>query len=136
MSEIKKYINKVTDFKDLTEDEAVRAFQIIMKGGATPVQISALLVGLRMKGESIDEITAAARVMRVRAEKFKAPDNCLDTCGTGGDNSGSFNISTAVAFVVAGCNVQVAKHGNKAISSRSGSVPVLLMTLFINLFFS
>lgn len=127
MTEIKKYIEKLVDFEDLTEDEAIRAFQIIMKGGATPVQISAFLVGLRMKGESIDEITAAAKVMRAKAEKFKAPKNALDTCGTGGDNSGSFNISTAVAFVVAGCGVPVAKHGNKAISSKSGSADVLTM---------
>lgn len=125
MNTIKQYIDKVVAFEDLTEDEAVRAFQIIMKGGATPVQISALLVGLRMKGESIDEITAAAKVMRAKAEPFKAPEGALDTCGTGGDDSGSYNISTAVAFVVAGCGVPVAKHGNKAVSSASGSADVL-----------
>jgi anthranilate phosphoribosyltransferase len=127
MTEIKKYISKVVDGHDLTEEEAVRSFQIIMKGGATPVQISALLIGLRMKGESIDEIAAAAKVMRLKAEKFNAPDNSLDTCGTGGDDSGSYNISTAVAFIVAGCGVPVAKHGNKAISSKSGSADVLRM---------
>ncbi|MDA0781464.1 MAG: anthranilate phosphoribosyltransferase [Rickettsiales bacterium] len=127
MNEIKKYISKIVEGNDLTEDEAQRSFQIIMKGGATPAQIAAFLIGLRMKGESIDEIAAAAKVMRVKAEKFKAPSGSLDTCGTGGDSSGSFNISTAVAFVVAGCGVPVAKHGNKAISSKSGSADVLSM---------
>jgi len=138
MNETKKYISQVVDGNDLTEDEAQRSFQIIMKGGATPAQISAFLVGLRMKGESIDEIAAAAKVMRIKAEKFEAPSGSLDTCGTGGksgvfkllkgyDNTGSFNVSTAVAFVVAGCGVPVAKHGNKAISSKSGSADVLSM---------
>jgi anthranilate phosphoribosyltransferase len=132
MNEIKKYIAKLVNFEDLTEDEAIRAFQIIMSGGATPAQISAVLIALRMKGETIDEITAAARVMRAKAEKFNAPKNALDTCGTGGDSSGSFNISTTVAFVVAGCKVPVAKHGNKAISSKSGSADVLT-TLGVNI---
>lgn len=125
MSEIKTYIAKTVEGRDLTEDEAVRAFQIIMKGGATPAQISALLVALRMKGEAIDEIVGAAKVMRAKADKFNAPENAIDTCGTGGDGKGSYNISTAVAFVVAGAGVPVAKHGNKAVSSMSGSADVL-----------
>lgn len=132
MSVFQNFIDKVVQFEDLTEDEAIRAFQIIMKGGATNAQIAALLIGLRMKGESIGEITGAAKVMRAKAVKFNAPDGALDTCGTGGDGSGSYNISTAVAFVVAGCGVPVAKHGNKAVSSRSGSADVL-MELGVNI---
>ncbi len=125
MTEIKKYIDKVVNFENLTSDEAVRAFQIAMNGGGTPAQVAALLVGLRMKGESVDEITAAAQVIRAKADKISAPENALDTCGTGGDNSGSYNISTTVAFVLAACGIPVAKHGNKAVSSNSGSADVL-----------
>jgi anthranilate phosphoribosyltransferase len=119
------FIKKITEKHDLTQDEAEQAFLAMMKGGMTPAQVAALLVGLKMKGETIDEITGAAVVMRAKSDKIKAPENTLDTCGTGGDNSGSYNISTAVAFVVAGAGVPVAKHGNKAISSRSGSADVL-----------
>lgn len=125
MNEIKTYINKVVRAENLTEEETIRAFQIIMHGAANPAQIAALLVALRMKGETVEEITGAAKVMRAKAVPFNAPGNALDTCGTGGDASGSFNISTTVAFVVAGCGVPVAKHGNKAISSQSGSADVL-----------
>ena len=125
MNEIKKYIENLIRGKDLDEDEALRAFQIVMNGGATPVQISALLVALRVKGETIDEITSAAKILRSKAGKFNAPAGALDTCGTGGDNSGSYNVSTAVAFVIAACGIPVAKHGNRAISSKSGSADVL-----------
>lgn len=125
MSIIKKCIKKVTAFESLDEREATDIFQIIMNGGVTPAQAAALLVGLRMKGETVEEITAAAKVMRVKSDDFEAPEGAIDTCGTGGDGSGTFNISTAVAFVVAGCGVPVAKHGNKAISSKSGSADVL-----------
>lgn len=125
MSEINKYLEKVLHRQNLTFEESQRSFQIIMMGGATPVQVSALLVALRMKGETVDEITGAATVMRAKSGKIAAPENALDTCGTGGDQSGSFNISTAVAFVVAAAGVPVAKHGNRAISSKSGSADVI-----------
>ena len=118
-------IRKITDRQDLSREESEQAFLIMFKGGATPAQIAAMLIALKMKGETIDEIAGAATVMRHKSEKFLAPENALDTCGTGGDSSGSYNISTAVAFVVAGCGVPVAKHGNKAVSSRSGSADVL-----------
>lgn len=125
MNGIIDFIKKTAESQDLTRDEAERAFQIIMNGGATPAQIAAFLISLKMKGETVDEIAGSATVMRFKADKFKAPEGALDTCGTGGDSSGTYNISTAVAFVVAGAGVPVAKHGNKAISSKSGSADVL-----------
>lgn len=125
MSELKKYLEKIIDRQNLSREEATRAFQIIMLGGANPTEIAAFIVALRMKGETVDEITGAALVMRSKAGKIQAPLHALDTCGTGGDSSGTFNISTAVAFVVAGCGVPVAKHGNRAVSSKSGSADVL-----------
>lgn len=125
MTQILKIIDKITQRNDLTQEEAERAFLSMMKGGSTPAQVAAMLIALKMKGETVDEITGAAMVMRAKAEKISAIGDVLDTCGTGGDNSGSYNISTAVAFVVAGAGISVAKHGNKAISSRSGSADVL-----------
>ena len=109
----------------LSESEAEAAFEIIMSGNATPSQMGALLMALRVRGETVDEITGAARIMRAKAVAIDAPPGTIDTCGTGGDSSGSFNISTASALVVAGCGVPVAKHGNRALSSRSGSADVL-----------
>lgn len=111
--------------KNLTRDQATRAFQIIMNGGATPAQMAAFLMGLRTKGETIDEITAGATAMRAKAAHIHAPSGCIDTCGTGGDSKGTYNISTAVAFVLAACDIPVAKHGNRSVSSRSGSADVL-----------
>ena len=105
--------------------EATRAFEIILNGEATPSQIGAFLAMLRVRGETIDEIAAGVSVMRANATKVKAPTHVLDTCGTGGDGSGSYNISTAVALVAAACGTHVAKHGNKALSSKSGSSEVL-----------
>jgi len=111
--------------KNLTQEQATRAFQILMNGGATPAQMAAFLMGLRMKGETAQEITAGAVVLRAKAPRINAPTGCMDTCGTGGDQRSTYNISTAAAFVLAACGVPVAKHGNRSVSSRSGSADVL-----------
>jgi len=123
--EFKALLARVAQAHSLRESEAEAAFDIIMSGNATPSQIGAFLMALRVRGETVDEITAAARVMRAKALAVDAPPGTIDTCGTGGDASGSFNISTASALVVAGCGVPVAKHGNRALSSKSGSADVL-----------
>jgi anthranilate phosphoribosyltransferase len=109
----------------LTREEAVTAFEIIMSGEATPAQIGGFLMTLRTRGETVDEIAGAASVMRAKAAGVKAPKGAMDIVGTGGDGKGTLNISTATAFVVAGCDVPVAKHGNRALSSRSGAADVL-----------
>lgn len=124
-NEIQRYLAKVVEGSDLTSQEMERAFQIMLVGGATPAQIAALLVALRMKGETVAEITAAAKVLREKSIHFPAPDHAIDTCGTGGDHSSSLNISTAVAIVTAACGVPVVKHGNRSVSSKSGSSDVL-----------
>ena len=119
-------IKAVTEKQDLSADEMSTAMRLIMTGEATPAQVGGFLIGLRMKGETIDEIAAAAAVMRELASKVEVESNHLvDTCGTGGDASGSFNISTASAIVVAAAGGRVAKHGNRSISSKSGSADVL-----------
>ena len=119
-------IKAVTERRDLTAQEMSDTMRLIMTGEATPAQVGGFLIGLRMKGESIDEIAAAAGVMRELARKVDVDKNHLvDTCGTGGDSSGSFNISTASAIVVAAAGGKVAKHGNRSISSKSGSADVL-----------
>jgi len=119
-------IARVVERGDLSAEEMARVVGAIMDGQATPAQIGALLVALRMKGETVDEIVGAARAMRARALKIVPPDGVVvDTCGTGGDGSSSINVSTIAALVVAAAGVKVAKHGNRALSSRAGSADVL-----------
>ena len=96
-----------------------------MSGEATPAQIGALLMAMRVRGETVPEITGAVRAMRARMTAIAAPPDAIDVCGTGGDAAGTLNVSTAVTFVVAGCDVPVAKHGNRALSSRTGGADVL-----------
>ncbi|GMR05148.1 MAG: anthranilate phosphoribosyltransferase [Thermodesulfobacteriota bacterium] len=123
---IKEIISKVVNGIDLTEDESAGAMYAIMGGEASPAQIAAYITALRLKGETVDEITGAARVMREKATKVSVPEgDIVDTCGTGGDESMTFNISTASAFVAAAAGVIVAKHGNRSVSSKSGSADVL-----------
>jgi anthranilate phosphoribosyltransferase len=125
LDQLKPLLATVADGKSLSEQEAEYAFEIIMTGNATPSQIGAFLMALRVRGETVDEITAAARTMRAKATHISAPDNAMDVVGTGGDGSGSLNVSTGAALVVAGCGVPIAKHGNRALSSRAGAADVL-----------
>ncbi len=120
-------IAKLVESRDLTQMEAADAMSEIMMGAATPAQIGAFLSALRMKGETSEEIAAFARVMRARAVRItpRVVGTLVDTCGTGGDGTGTFNISTAAAFVAAGAGVPVVKHGNRGVSSRCGSADVL-----------
>ncbi|WP_425087349.1 anthranilate phosphoribosyltransferase [Stappia sp.] len=132
MSNLKSLIAKAADGTPLSRDEAREAFDIIMSGAATPSQIGGFLMALRVRGESIDEIAGAVTTMRAKMLPVDAPANAVDVVGTGGDASGSYNISTCSAFVVAGCGVPVAKHGNRSLSSKSGAADVL-MALGINI---
>ncbi|MBV9755594.1 MAG: anthranilate phosphoribosyltransferase, partial [Alphaproteobacteria bacterium] len=109
----------------LSEQESEQAFGIIMAGEATPAQIGGLLMAMRVRGETVAELTGAVRAMRARMSRVAAPPDAIDVCGTGGDNAGTLNISTAVTFVLAGLGVPVAKHGNRALSSRTGGADVL-----------
>lgn len=118
-------IGKVATGAPLTRDEASRGFETMMSGEATPSQMGALLMGLRVRGETIDEITGAVAAMRAKMLRVTAPADAVDVVGTGGDASGSYNVSTCAAFIVAGAGVPVAKHGNRALSSRSGAADVL-----------
>ena len=123
---IREAIHAIVDQqRDLSEEEAAAAMREIMAGEATPAQIGAFLIALRMKGETVEEIAGMARVMRENALHVEVEGALLDTCGTGGDSSGTFNVSTAAAFVAAGAGVWVAKHGNRAMSSACGSADVL-----------
>jgi anthranilate phosphoribosyltransferase len=126
VSELKPLIAKAADGKSLTRDEARDAFNILMSGDATPAQIGALLMALRVRGETVDEITGAVEVMREKMVRVVAPADAIDIVGTGGDASGSYNISTCAAFVAAGAGLKVAKHGNRALSSKSGAADVLM----------
>ncbi|MBT6035911.1 MAG: anthranilate phosphoribosyltransferase [Kordiimonadaceae bacterium] len=130
--DFKKLISSLADGEILSRDMARDAFKYMMNGDATGPQIGAFLMALRVRGESIDEITGAVEAMRSKALTIKAPDGAVDTCGTGGDTAGTYNISTAAAIVLAACGVPVAKHGNRAVSSKSGSADVL-ETLGINI---
>jgi len=119
-------IKAVSERRDLTREEMVQVMRLIMTGEATPAQIGGFLIGLRMKGETVDEIFAAAQVMRDLATKVSVDkQHLVDTCGTGGDGVSTFNISTATAMVAAAAGAKVAKHGNRSVSSRSGSADVL-----------
>ncbi|MBW2304873.1 MAG: anthranilate phosphoribosyltransferase [Deltaproteobacteria bacterium] len=137
---LKPYIAKVVKGEDLTQEEMEKAMLVIMDGGATPSQIAALVTALRMKGETVEEIAGAAMAMRAKATRIFLDNHAvsldrdeinveeetiLDTCGTGGDGTNTFNVSTATAFVAAGAGVKVAKHGNRAVSSLCGSADVL-----------
>ncbi len=123
---MKELIGKVATGAALTENEAETAFEIIMSGQATGAQIGAFLMALRVRGETVEEITGALRVMRAKALPVEAPAGAIDIVGTGGDGSGTYNISTGAALVVAAAGVPVAKHGNRALSSKSGAADVLL----------
>jgi anthranilate phosphoribosyltransferase len=123
---IREGIERLVNRVNLSEAETIDVMNQIMTGEATPLQVAAFLTALRMKGETVEEITGAARVMREKAHRVNVGSKTvLDTCGTGGDQKGTFNISTTVAFVLAGAGVNVAKHGNRSVSSQSGSADVL-----------
>jgi anthranilate phosphoribosyltransferase len=125
MQRLKTLIAQVANGAALSEDEASTAFDIMMSGDATPSQMGGFLMALRVRGETVPEIVGAARTMRAKMLQIETPPGAIDTCGTGGDAKGTYNISTATAFVVAGCGVPVAKHGNRALSSKSGGADVL-----------
>ena len=125
MDDFKTLIGKVATGTELTLQESASAFDRMMSGEATPSQMGALLMGLRVRGETVDEITGAVTTMRAKMLRVDAPEGAIDVVGTGGDASGSYNISTCAAFIVAGAGVPVAKHGNRALSSRSGAADVL-----------
>ena len=125
MDEFKTLIGKVATGATLSREESASAFDRMMSGEATPSQMGGLLMGLRLRGETVDEITGAVTTMRAKMQKVAAPPDAIDVVGTGGDASGSYNISTCAAFIVAGAGIPVAKHGNRALSSRSGAADVL-----------
>lgn len=123
--DFKGILAKAATGSALSREEAARAFDRMMSGEATPSQMGALLMALRVRGETVDEITGAVTAMRAKMIKVDAPPGAIDVVGTGGDASGSFNVSTCAALIVAGAGVPVAKHGNRALSSRSGAADVL-----------
>jgi anthranilate phosphoribosyltransferase len=125
MDQFKALLAKVATGAPLTVDESAQAFDRMMSGEATPSQMGALLMALRVRGETVEEITGAVRTMRAKMLTVAAPPRAMDIVGTGGDASGSYNISTCAAFIVAGVGVPIAKHGNRALSSRCGAADVL-----------
>jgi len=125
MDDLKSIIAKVATGATLSREEASSAFDRMMSGEATPSQLGGLLMALRVRGETVDEITGAVSAVRAKMLRVKAPANAVDVVGTGGDGSGSVNVSTCASFIVAGTGVPVAKHGNRALSSRSGAADVL-----------
>ncbi len=124
--DLKELLGVVASGRALDAAGAERAFDIIMSGDATPAQMGGFLMALRVRGETVAEITGAARAMRAKMLTIEAPEGAIDTCGTGGDATGTYNISTGSALVVAACGVPVAKHGNRALSSKSGAADVLV----------
>ena len=125
MDDLKSIIGKVATGATLTREEAVTAFDSMMSGEATPSQMGGLLMALRVRGETVEEITGAVSAMRSKMLRVSAPADAVDIVGTGGDGSGSVNVSTCASFIVAGAGIPVAKHGNRALSSRSGAADVL-----------
>src|SRR6201997_1002482 len=125
MHGFKAILAKVATGATLAVEEAAAAFDTMMSGEATPSQMGALLMALRVRGETVDEITGAVMTMRAKMLEVTAPRDAVDIVGTGGDGSGSYNISTCAAFIVAGAGIPVAKHGNRALSSRCGAADVL-----------
>src|SRR6201981_1669029 len=125
MDNLKSIIGKVATGATLSSTEAAAAFDSMMSGEDTTSQMGGLLMALRVRGETVDEITGAVSAMRAKMLRVKAPSDAIDVVGTGGDGSGSVNVSTCASFVVAGCGIPVAKHGNRALSSRSGAADVL-----------
>lgn len=125
MDNLKPIIAKVATGATLSRDEAASAFDAVMSGEATPSQMGGLLMALRVRGETVDEITGAVSAMRAKMLRVTAPADAVDIVGTGGDGSGSFNVSTCASFIAAGAGIIVAKHGNRALSSRSGAADVL-----------
>jgi anthranilate phosphoribosyltransferase len=122
---MKPVLARLAAGETLSDAEAEAAFGTIMSGEATPAQIAGLLMAMRVRGETVPELVGAVRAMRARMAAVDAPDDAIDVCGTGGDNAGTLNVSTAVTFVLAGLGVPVAKHGNRALSSRTGGADVL-----------
>ncbi len=121
----KGLIGRVAERQELSVEDARTAFDIMMSGDATPSQMGAFLMALRVRGETVDELTGGAMAMRAKAQGITAPANAIDTCGTGGDAKGTWNVSTAVSFVLAAHDIPVAKHGNRALSSKTGAADVL-----------
>ena len=126
METFKPIIAKVAAGAKLTREEALAAFDSMLSGDVTPSQMGGFLMALRVRGESVDEIAGAVTAMRARMVKVSAPEGAVDIVGTGGDNSGSYNVSTLASFIVAGCGVPVAKHGNRAASSKAGTADTLV----------